>query len=167
MESAASAVKRVAEQWEASIDPLSGGACPLSKASSTRFANPVAFHIKVASPIVASYVLLGSDGDQAMRELDDIARIMALKDDSASASMKSFLILRNAVVGEAFFSSLSSEDQTAALSRIDECLMHTIDGFVRSREAILKISIDELKRRNKMLESMQNETFSMAGEVRA
>lgn len=161
------AIDKIAKAWNARIDTAGFGGCALNAATTGRYANPAAYHIGNAAQSVAAFVLLGGDDADAMCELDDVAKIMALKTDAPSSSIASFSELRAVVATQPFFAQLSEEEKQTVHARIDACLLRVVDAYVAAREKILQISIDELKRKNKMLELIQNEPLMSAKGVSA
>ncbi|MBO4353141.1 MAG: hypothetical protein J5818_06585 [Eggerthellaceae bacterium] len=167
MASVEQAIGKMAERWSECIDQFAGSGCSIGKSASGRYANPAAYHVENTAGKLASYILVGGDFDDVMKELDDVARIMVLRDEPASASMVSFMKLRDVLTGEAAFSKLDEKDRDAALARLDECFLRAMDTYVQSREKILQISIEELKKRNMMLEKMQDEPYLKARGMQA
>ncbi len=159
----ASTIESIAAQWRTLIDPFAGDAALAQNASNARFVNPAAYHVNNAANAVVSFVVTGEGEAAASKEMDDLARLFALRTTAPSISLDCFLQLRNLVAQQASALFPSEEEQAEALKRADQCLLYTFDVFVQSREKLGAIALEELKKRNDMLEKLNSESYAKAG----
>lgn len=156
-------IEHIAAQWRVQIDPLAGDAALAENVSEARFTNPAAYHINNTATAVVNFVVSGEGEEAAQSQLDDLARLLALRVSAPSASLGCFFGLRNLVADQAANLSLSGEALSAALSRVDACLLHTVDAIAQSREKLSALAMEELKKRNEMLEKLNNESSMQIG----
>lgn len=149
----ASTIESIASQWKVLIDPLVGDQAFSEKVAAGRFHNPAAYHVHNAAQAVVAYIVEGEGEEAAFTELDDLARIIALRVSAPSASFACFFELRTLVIqelGSAEYHRVAKDVN----GRLNACILHAFDAYVEAREKLSSIANNELKKRNEMLEKL-------------
>lgn len=163
MAPAASTTENIIAQWRSSLDPFVGDASLAKGAQEARFANPAAYHVNNTAQAVVPFVLEGSNEEAALAELDDLARLFALRNTAPSASLVCFSQLK-ALLAENLGGIIpDNQALAAAQERADRCLLYTVDKLVESREKLSTLAYNELKKRNDMLEKLNEESYMTKG----
>ncbi|MBR5951584.1 MAG: hypothetical protein IKZ87_09185 [Actinomycetaceae bacterium] len=155
-----STIESIAAQWRTLVDPFAGDAALAQNASSARFVNPAAYHVNNAANAVVSFVVTGEGEALASQEMDDLARLFALRTTAPSISLDCFLQLRDLVAQRSDELFSDAESQDAALKRADQCLLYSFDALMQSREKLSALALEELKKRNDMLEKLNGGSYT-------
>ena len=148
-----STIESIASQWKVLIDPLVGDKAFSENVAAGRFHNPAAYHVHNVAQAVVNYVVEGEGEEAAFAELNDLARIIALRVTAPSTSFACFFELRKLIIeelGSAEYHRLAHEVN----DRLKACILRVFDAYVESREKLSSIANDELKKRNEMLEKL-------------
>lgn len=119
------------------------------KKQKNRFANPVGYTISQGIEGLFGEILQGIDSEKASPFLDNIIRIKAIQDFSASQAV-SFIFLLKKVIREEFEKEIKENQfsvELAALEvKIDELALLSFDIFMKCREKIYDLKAEEIKR---------------------
>lgn len=143
--------EKIVREWCGVLDAQSGTEAYVSGAESRRFNNPVAYHVDKTAHDVVRYVF--SEGAESLPEsVEDLCRLQALQDPKASSMLVSFFKLRAIIASNMKDKTIDGNRMLAIDARIDDCALCAMDYFSQCREEIMQFCIDEIKRRDKMLE---------------
>jgi hypothetical protein len=119
------------------------------KKQKNRFANPVGYTISQGIEGLFGEILQGIDSEKVSPFLDNIIRIKAIQDFSASQAV-SFIFLLKKVIREEFEKEIKENQfsvELAALEvKIDELALLSFDIFMKCREKIYDLKAEEIKR---------------------
>ena len=119
------------------------------KRQKNRFANPVGYAISQGIEGLFGEILQGIDSEKVSPFLDNIIRIKAIQDFSASQAV-SFIFLLKKVIREEFEKEIKENQfsvELAALEvKIDELALLSFDIFMKCREKIYDLKAEEIKR---------------------
>ncbi|MDH5297765.1 MAG: RsbRD N-terminal domain-containing protein [Desulfobulbaceae bacterium] len=130
-----------------------GGGAALKK-EKDRFANPLGHNIIKALTAVYKHFCDATDLDTAMSAVEELVRIRAVQEFSASDAV-SFIYLFKEVIkdenGGKKEATLSLDEWLAFEKRIDAIAFRVFDMYMDSRERIFKVRLQEFKRNNHLL----------------
>jgi hypothetical protein len=115
-----------------------------------RFRNPVGYTLKENLPVLFAALLLGRASGESDRALDAIIRVRAVQDFSASQAVAFIFILKDIVRQELRGERRIDPDGSALAAfekRIDALALLAFDLFVRCREQICAIKVNDVRRR--------------------
>jgi hypothetical protein len=119
-----------------------------------RFKNPVGHATLHATEVLFDSIVLGRSGAPVADALEGLVRIRAVQDFSASQAVAFTFQLKQAL-REGLPEAETEAAGRAALreleDRIDSLAAMAFDAYVRCRESIHKIRLDEVKRRSALL----------------
>lgn len=142
----------IVREWCGELDTSSDKSAFEGNINSKRFSNPVAYHIDQTAHDVVEY-LFSDETDPAVPEsVEDLCRLMALQGSTPSSAFASFFKLRTIVFSKLGKNALDRDAMMLMDERIDTCVLRAMDYYSQCREQIMQFRIDELKRRDKMLE---------------
>ncbi|MEG0303036.1 hypothetical protein [Gordonibacter sp.] len=125
--------------------------------SSKKYSNSVAYHVDQTAHAVVRYLFSGKEHPSVSDSIDGLCRLLALQDSSPQSTFSSFFKLRSLI-----FSNSAKLLDAGALqlidARIDTCALCAIDCYVRCRDQIMRLRMDELKRSTGMLERYRSES---------
>jgi hypothetical protein len=115
-----------------------------------RFDNPVAYQLSRGIKGLYEELLKGLDSDKVLSHLDEIIRVRAIQDFSPSQALAFIFLLKNLIREE-----LASELREAALaaemvaleSRIDGVALLAFETYMKRREMLHEIRLNEVKNR--------------------
>jgi hypothetical protein len=119
-----------------------------------RFQNPVGQTVAPALKIIFAILVQGFDVARLQSSLDDIIRIRAVQDFSASQAVGFLFQLKQVIRDELENQTLNGTRvaELAALeTRIDEAALLAFDIYMQCREQIFAIKNDRLKRETSLL----------------
>ena len=120
------------------------------KRCNDRFNNPVGHAIVRETESIYDTLLEGSPNSLSSSSFDDIVKIRSVQDFSPSQSVVFVFLLKKAI-REQVATELQQDAIAAELlsleSRIDELALHTFDAYMRCREKIHEIRVNEIKNR--------------------
>jgi hypothetical protein len=115
-----------------------------------RFDNPMGYRISQGLEGLYQALLQDTERDQVLTFLDEIIRIRALQDFAPSQALAFIFLLKN-VVREELAGDIREENLGAAVqeleSRIDGLALLGFDVYIKRREKLLDLRVDEMKRR--------------------
>lgn len=119
------------------------------KRENNRFANPVGNALRVGTQTIFESLLDGLDSERICSQLDEIIKIRAVQDLAPSRAI-SFIfdlkeVVRSVLEKELRVSALRSE-LDAFETRVDQVALFAFDIFVRCREQLYELRVDEVKR---------------------
>lgn len=112
-----------------------------------RFRNPAGYALREGIPVLLDAVLGNVDFPAAAPALDELLRIRAVQEFSAGEAV-SFIYFLKPLLRE-----MSGRDEKVE-DRIDELALMAFDSYTRSRERLLKLEVNESRRRMFTLERM-------------
>lgn len=118
-----------------------------------RFANPVGCTLLRTTEILLEALLRGdeSDNEEVHNALDDLIKIRAVQDFSASQVLEFIMALKHIVRGQ-FHGEYPDPDQLRDFeSRIDHLVLAAFDIYAQNRERIFNVRINEIKNRFRRL----------------
>lgn len=163
MAQADTTLENIIAQWRVSIDPFAGDAALARNVSEARFANPAAYHVSNTADAVVPFVVNGAGEEAALKELEDLARLFALRESAPSASLQCFFSLRDLLAQHVGGVIPDQGALAAAQERVDRCLLYTVDMLAQSREKLAALANEELKKRNEMLEKLTHDSYEKVG----
>lgn len=144
------------------------------------FRNPVGHTLKEALAALLEELLGGMNAEKITPLLNDIVRIRAVQDFTAAQAVAFPFLLKNVIReslhslpcaplspsgGEDKFEAGSWPDALAALEdRIDEMALLAFDLFMRCRESMYEVRVNETKRRLYLLQRMNASSLAPAGD---
>jgi hypothetical protein len=140
------------EKWRARVAATYPAECArLLLEDSDPFRNPFGRVLRERLPVLVDELTGAMDWSRIRPALDEIVRVRAVQDFSASQAA-GFLVPLKRVIRE----ELDPDPATAALldQRIDEMLLAAFDIYVECREKIREIQVEAAKRRVFVLEKM-------------
>lgn len=156
----------ILERWrELILNTYPRDAAAFMRREKDRFANPVGQTLIRETERLLTALLSGerSDSDQVCRCLDEIIRIRAVQDFSASQAVAFIFSLKD-IVREQF---VGEEPDPAHLldfdRRVDRLGLAAFDVYTRNREKIYEIKVNEIKNRSIKLLERANLMFAESG----
>jgi len=118
------------------------------KKQKDRFANPVGYTISQGIEGLFEELLQGMDSDKVSSFLDNIVRVRAVQDFSPSQAM-AFIFLLKKVIREELKSEMRENGLAEELlifeSKIDALALLSFDIYMKCREKIYEIRVNEVK----------------------
>lgn len=114
------------------------------------FANPVAYEFQQGIGGIYEALLGGMDADSFYPFLDQIVRIKAVQEVSPSRAIAFIFLLKKVLreaLGEGIRQDGMFEDLSELESRIDGLALLSFDLYMKRREKIYQLRVDEVKRR--------------------
>ncbi len=106
-----------------------------------RFRNPVGHALRAALPVLVDELLGGMNAERITAALDPLVRMRAVQDFSASQAVGFVFALRDVLRNES-----PDELTPEAEERIDRIALAAFDLFVKCRETMDRIRVDEARR---------------------
>ncbi|MFA4915340.1 MAG: RsbRD N-terminal domain-containing protein [Syntrophales bacterium] len=161
----------ILEKWiDKILETYPNDAAEFFKKKDNRFANPVGYTILHEIEPLYGELLEGFSAEKISPFLDRIIRIRAVQDFSPSEAISFVFSLKNVIRTELkrdiIEDRLLYEDLLKFESRIDELALIAFDVYMKCREKIYEIRVDEvknktfslLKRANLITETQEEET---------
>jgi len=114
-----------------------------------RFANPVGNALQIGIQEIFEALLEDSDADQICSQLNEIVKIRAVQDFSPSRAVSFVFDLKTIIrsaLGEDLHAVKVRSDLDAFEKRIDQVALYAFDIFVRCREQLYELRVNEVKR---------------------
>jgi hypothetical protein len=105
-----------------------------------RFRHPIGYALRERLPVLLDIVLGDAEPDGAVPPLDELIRIRAVQQFSASEAV-SFIFLLKPVLRERFGCDARLEE------RIDALALMAFDSYMQCREKLLALRVNEARRR--------------------
>lgn len=118
------------------------------KQEKDRFANPVEYTISQEIEVLYEELLRNMESDKLSVSLDNIIRIRSVQDFLPSQAIVFVFLLKKAireVLANDIGKSLGYKDLLEFESRIDELVLLAFDIYVKCREKIYEIRLNEIK----------------------
>ena len=140
------------EKWRdllfASYAPETAG---FLKGGKDRFSNPLAFRLSEGLKGLLEALLTGAGREEVAAHLDEVIRIRAVQDFAPSQAL-AFIFLLKDVIREELAKELQADARLAAEvleleSRIDGLALIAFDVFMKRREKLYEVRVDEVKSR--------------------
>ncbi len=156
--------KDILAKWsEAIFESYQPEGAKFFREKSDPFLNPVGATIKRETEIIFDQLLGAMDSDEVLKSLDNIIRIRSIQEFSASEAI-SFLLLLKTIIIEFLktgsFDKYKSSELIEIFSKIDKMLLLAFDIYMKDREKVCQIRINEIKRRfsqhDRRFESKEN-----------
>lgn len=120
------------------------------KREKDRFDNPVGYRITQGITELYRGLLSGADRDQLLACLDEVVRIWAVQDFTPSQAL-AFVFLLKKVIRDELSQELKDPELAEACleleSRIDGLALLGFDVYMKRREKLCEIRVDEIKKR--------------------
>ena len=113
------------------------------------FRNPVGHALSTGLPVLFDEIIGSFDVARARPALEEIVRIRAVQDFTASQAVDFIFFLKSIVRGEV---NPGEADLAVLDSRIDRIALLAFDLYMQCREKLHEIKVNEAKRRVYMLE---------------
>lgn len=141
----------IVQRWlEGVLATYPGSATAVLGRQKDRFANPLGHSLRVGTRGIFDALLEGMDPEKIRQDLDEMIRIRAVQEFSASQAVGFVFLLKEAVRAELVkavkdprFSSELAEFE----GRIDRIALAAFDVFVQCREQVYELRVSEVKRR--------------------
>ena len=155
----------IAQKWSAKFDPAFERDDFAGSIASRRFRNPSAYHVDEAAHEVVHYVLTGEKSEKLATKLADLCHLIALWTPGPAVTLAPFVKLRELVASELGGFDANSKQAQEMGARIDECTLMAVEYYVQSREQVLHIRLNELKRKTDMLEKVLGTAETGMGDM--
>ncbi len=141
----------IAERWlDKTLATYPPNAVEFFKRERDQFANPVGQTLSTGIDAILNILLEGMDPPELCRHLEDIIKIRSVQDLTPAKAVGFVFLLKDAIREE-----LGDELQGAAMlaewrnfeAQIDQTTLFGFDVYVKCREKIYEIRVDEVKRR--------------------
>jgi hypothetical protein len=152
--------------WKAlTLQVYADEAARFMRAEKDRFQNPVGHAITEGLDALFDGVLSGKPAAELEKALDAIVRIRAVQDLSPSQGVGFIFILKR-IIREEAGDALAGQDALSELSvldsRIDHVALAAFDIYMRCREKICDIRVNEIKHlTSKLIERAERSTGSL------
>ncbi len=118
-----------------------------------RFRNPVGYAFRNGLPVLLRELLGEMNAERITAVLDEIMRMRAVQDFTASGALE-FLLLLKDVLRESYPQVATPEIER----RIDALALRAFDLYVDCRERMCEIRVREARRRSRVADRMQAES---------
>ncbi len=120
------------------------------KKEKDRFSNPVGFRISQGAKGLVQAIISGATAEELSNHLDEIIRIKAMQDFSPSQAL-AFIFFLKKVIREELSQEIQTDpgmaDEVLELeSQIDGLALLGFDVYLKRREKLYEIRVDEVKR---------------------
>lgn len=159
----------ILERWfQLILETYPAGTSRFLKKEKDRFVNPVGYTTSREIGVLYEELLRGMDSDKLSVSLDNIIRIRAVQDFSPSQAIAFIFVLKKAIREE-----LASEIRENQLfeellrfeSRIDELALLALDIYMKCRENIYEIRVNEVKAERERAFKLLEGTNLMYGKL--
>jgi len=134
------------------------------KQESDRFANPIGYTISQEIEALYEELLHGMNSDKLAASLDNIIRIRSVQDFSPSQVIAFTFLLKRAIKEE-LASEIGEKQVFEELlnfgSRIDELVLLALDIYMKCREKVYEIRVNEVKAETEQLSKLLERTNLM------
>jgi len=130
-----------------------------------RFANPVGHAIREGTAVLLDGIVTGEPADSPaiFKALDALIKIRAVQDFSPSQAV-AFIFLLKRIFREELAEANASLDEISHLDdRIDRLALAAFDSYMKNREKIYQIKVNEVKNRSNKLLQRANLMFEKPG----
>ena len=132
----------ILERWvERTVESYPPPALPFLKGDGDPFRNPVGHTLRESLAILLRQLMTDMDPDRIARAVDAIVRLRAVQDLSASQAV-GFLFLLKPILRDL----AAEQDQARLDDRIDQIALMAFDNYMRCREELADIRINESRR---------------------
>lgn len=132
----------------------------LISSNTDRFANPIGFTLNDAIAEIFSALVGDKSLDEIAPALERIIKLRAIQGGRESAQL-GFLLALKRIVRERCGAYSSGFSEVGALleieDRMDEILLRAYEIYVRSRELILELQVNEIKNKTHMMRRLSGE----------
>jgi len=139
----------VLQRWcDLIVDTYPDGAREFLSGQKDRFQNPIGYVIIRNTEALYDALLAGPGSDAFSSSIDDIVRIRAVQDFTASQAVAFVFQLKRAIreqLGPEMFRNGFVEQLLDFESRIDDFALLTFDTYMRCREKVYDIRVDQAR----------------------
>lgn len=114
-----------------------------------RFANPAGHALRAGTRAILDGVLEGMEAEKVCRHLDDVLKIRAIQEFTPSRAVSFVFLLKKAVraeLGKAAGDPRLAAELAGFEEGIDQVALFAFDIYVRNREKVYELRINEVKR---------------------
>ncbi len=125
-----------------------------------RFANPIGFTLSDGVERVFDHLLGGRDIEEIEESLAQIVKLRAIQEGSHANALEFLLALKKIIREQCGVNSsaFTQVDELLAIEdRIDEVFLLAHELYVRSRESIAELKVNEMRNKTYMLRKMVGE----------
>jgi len=141
----------IIQRWlEKVFTTYSGEASAALLGEKDPFANPVGMSLRKGTRGIFEALLDGMNVEKIRRYLNEILKIRAVQEFSASQAVSFLFLLKEALqeeLGQAAKDSRFSSELTELDGQIDRIALDAFDIYVRYREQVYELRVNEVKRR--------------------
>lgn len=153
----------ILERWfKLILDTYPADSLRFFKQEKDRFANPVGYTISLEIEALYDELLRGMDSDKLSASLDNIIKIRSVQDFSPRQAIAFVFLLKKAVRGELereIRKNQLFEELLKFESRIDELALLAVDIYMKCREKIYEIRVNEVKAERERVFKLLEKTF--------
>lgn len=120
------------------------------------FRNPVGYALREGIRVLCDELFGAMDASRIVSALEDIVRIRAVQDFSAQEAVEFIFVLKKILREEPCG---GPEDERELEDRIDRMALTAFDLFMRCREKIRNVAMDEVRRKVGLLEKMYSQAI--------
>ncbi|WP_172136644.1 hypothetical protein [Adlercreutzia sp. ZJ473] len=124
----------------------------VATASAGRYDNPTGFRMRQAADDVAVWLLSDDDAAGVPTSVEDLCRVKALQDSKPSSALKPLYDLKPRVLAWLRAHEAPEALNTRAAERAELAFLHSVDCYLRCREDLNRLRLDEVRRETKMLQ---------------
>jgi hypothetical protein len=131
------------------LDGYPGGTAVFLKQRRNRFSNPVAHIFASRSEVIVDAVVCGTDLAGSREALEDLIKVRSVQDFSASQAVSPVYALKEVirdVLAEELRDPRNLEEFFVIESRVDELCCLAFDMYMKCRERIFELRVNEIKR---------------------
>jgi hypothetical protein len=141
---------RIALRWfEEALSDYSADAQAALSRQRDRFANPLAHGLRVGTRALFEVLVDGADEAALRASLEEIVKVRAVQEMPPSRALAFVFRLKGLIrasLGEALDDPLLRTELEELDGRIDRAALTAFDLFVESRERVMELRIEEVKR---------------------
>jgi hypothetical protein len=140
----------ISKRWfDKIIESYPSDSSDFLKNQKNRFANPVGYTISQGINGIIDELAEGLDPDKIFPFLDDIIRVKAVQEFSPSQAISFIFLLKKVIrdeLGREIKKNQFSDELAVFEAKIDNMALISFDIYMKCRERIYEIKVDEVKR---------------------
>ncbi|WP_165056484.1 MULTISPECIES: hypothetical protein [unclassified Adlercreutzia] len=142
--------RQLAGELLATLDPAASRG--VSAAAAGRYDDPTGFRMRQAADDLAAWLLSDDDAPRVPASVEDLCRVKALQDDKPSSALKPLYDLKPRVLAWLRAHEGPEALSARAVKRAELAFWHSVDCYLRCREDLYRLRLDEVRREVKMMQ---------------
>jgi hypothetical protein len=140
----------IRERWlEYALSTYAPDATRFFASERDQFANPVGARMREGTGAILQDVIEGIDAENVCAHLERIIKVRAIQDFSPSQAISFVFLLKDAIrreLRDVDFDRKRFDELAAVDSSIDQIALFAFDIYVKCREQVYELRVDEVKR---------------------